>query len=432
MLNERVLKVIAITAVGGFYILGMASTGIADPGVDLTSLARTPAQKAVASVLQSESSLSSISDAVLSLPAVEQQQALERLSPRKVFTMVQNSIRGSKNKRFNIKRRMSKIRLGQSNKLDVSGFAFNYKGTDINGDILKELLPEKLIGGAAGDSDLVPRQGFFISGTVSQGDYDRVDDTDPYEFDSWNLAVGTDYRLTEALTAGVLLSFETSDTDFTDMSKIDMSEVGLSFYGLYTFQPNMYLEGTAGYGWNSYETTRSTGLAGFGSAVSDPKGRQWHFSLEMGRDFEYERWRFEPSISTTYTKVDIDAYTEVGAGAASLVVSDQDARSFIGRLGGRIGYEYDNPNSFFVPEIHAYWEHEFENDSRSIDSAFAGAPGTVFAVPTEKPDRDYVRVGLGLTGHLGDSTIVSVSGDSVIGYDNLEEYTLAGSVKWKF
>lgn len=404
------------------------------PVSGLLALAETPAQKVVARVLQDENNLAAVRTAINAmLSNSKKRDTLEQLTPRKIFAMVQHAIRSGHNKQKAMKRRMRRIRTGQAEQFDVSGFAFNYKGREINGEMLKEMLPQGLLGGAAGDSDLVPRHGFFLSGSLSRGDYDRAVGSDPYEFDSWSIAAGTDYRLTEAWTAGASLSFETSDTDFADnISKTDMSTVGLSFYGMYTFQPNMYLEGTAGYNWTSYSAERYTGLPGFAAAESDPKGHLWQFSLELGRDFEYERWRFEPSVSGAYSRIEIDAYSETGAGAANLTVSDQDAHSFIGSIGGRIGYEYNNPNSFFIPEVHAYWEHEFANDSRNIESAFSNAPGAIFAVATEEPDRDYVRVGLGLTGHLGDRAIVTLSGDSLVGFENLEEYTLSGSVKWKF
>ncbi|MCF6290596.1 MAG: autotransporter domain-containing protein [Desulfobacterales bacterium] len=399
----------------------------------LLALAETPAQKAVARVLQNANNLNAIRAAINAmLTNSKKKTTLEQLSPRKVFAMVLHAIRSGTAKRRGMKRRMHRMRTGQAGQFDMTDFAFNYKGTGISGDMLKELLPGKLIGGAAGDSDLDPRHGFFISGSLSRGDYDRSGGMDPYDFDSRNLSVGTDYRLTRALTAGVSLSFETSDTNFEDLSEIDMKETGLYFYGMYTFAPDMYLEGTAGYGWTRYTAQRDTGLPGFGLATSNPKGNQLNLSLEMGRDFKYEKWRIEPMAGASYTRIRIDAYTEVGAGIANLIVSDQEAHSFIGTIGGRLGYESDNPNSLFTPEIHAFWEHEFANDSRSINSAFAGAPGTVFAVSTEEPDRDYVRIGFGLTGQLGDNTIVSVSGDTVIGYANLKEYTLSGNIKWKF
>ncbi len=404
------------------------------PVAGLLALAETPIQKAVARVLQDANNLNAIRAAVNGmLTNSKKKMTLEQLSPRKIFAMVLHAIRSGQNRRGGMTRRMHRVRTGQAAQFDMTDFAVNYKGrTGISGDMLRELPPGKLVGGAAGDSNLDPRHGFFISGALSRGDYDRSNSAAPYEFDSRNLSVGTDYRLTDALTAGVSLNIETSGVDFEDLSRTDIKETSLSFYGMYTFASDMYFEGTAGYGWTRYTTQRDTGLPGFGLARSNPQGNLLTLSMEMGRDFKHEKWRIEPMVGAAYTRIKIDGYTEVGAGIANLIVSAQEARSFIGTIGGRLAYENDNPNSLFTPEIHASWEHEFANDSRSVNSAFAGAPGTVFAIPSGEPDRDYLRIGFGLTGHFGDNTIVSVSGDSVIGYENLEEYTLSGTIKWRF
>ena len=100
-----------------------------------------------------------------------------------------------------------------------------------------------------------------------------------------------------------------------------------------------------------------------------------------------------PYASLHYVRLDTDGYTESGAGAANLVVSDEDTDFLQSTLGVSISKEMEtNSGTRFVPEVHVAWLHEFFDENQINTSTFTGGGGS-FTTAGFDPANDSINAG---------------------------------------
>ena len=57
------------------------------------------------------------------------------------------------------------------------------------------------------------RWGFFATGTVGQGDRDRGESDPGFDFDTYGLTAGVDYRVSDRVVLGAALGYNRNDTE---------------------------------------------------------------------------------------------------------------------------------------------------------------------------------------------------------------------------
>jgi outer membrane autotransporter protein len=103
----------------------------------------------------------------------------------------------------------------------------------------------------------------------------------------------------------------------------------------------------------------------------------------------------QAALRALYTEV--DGFTETGAGAANLIVSDFDATSLRGRFGARLSAGFETAGGWhIVPEARAFVSHEFADDDVTLDLRMAGLGGG-FTTRTSKTARTSGVFGLNVS-----------------------------------
>jgi outer membrane autotransporter protein len=126
-------------------------------------------------------------------------------------------------------------------------------------------------------------------------------------------------------------------------------------------------------------------------------------ALNLGKDWNLGDFTLGPIAGAQYTYLGVGAFTENGADSLDLAVDQQAAHSLISTLGGRIAYTWVvNKNLTLIPEVRLLWQHEFLNNSRTINSTLQGGAGASFGYVTADPDRDSAYGGAGITARIGD------------------------------
>jgi len=74
-----------------------------------------------------------------------------------------------------------------------------------------------------------------------------------------------------------------------------------------------------------------------------------------------------------------------------------------------------------TPEVRAKWLHEFSNDDYMINSAFAGAPASTFTAQGDRPNRDSIGLGFGLTCVTKKNLSLFLTYDAIILGDHTEQ-----------
>ncbi len=317
------------------------------------------------------------------------------------------------------------------------------RGISISG-----LLPEDgaALGGAAGDAPLdMGGLGIFINGAIGTGSRDATERSDEFDYDSYNINFGVDYRFSDNLVLGAALNYYDMNSDFATSATvsgggIDSDGWGGFLYGSY-YGDNFYVDGLAGYASSDYSVVRSilipsnTNVPGINeTAVANPESDDITWSLGAGYQFNSGNLTYGPFARLTYTDVDVDGYRESGATESGLALSveSQSWKSLTSVLGARFSASSNQSFGVLSPQARLAWVHEFENDSKLINATYVYDPrNNILSARTDDPDRDYFELGVSLVAVLRDGAQLYASYDTVLGLENLESHVFTLGGRWE-
>jgi subtilase-type serine protease len=167
-----------------------------------------------------------------------------------------------------------------------------------------------------------------------------------------------------------------------------------SLYGSY-FVDDWHVGVTLGYGHSWYDSQRGIPFIGR-HADSDHQGNSYSAAVELGKNFGDKSMILEPVAGIGYTAVLEDGYKEKGAGALNLKVDSETTDGIYSKLGVRVAKEFrpeQNPDMILVPNVSAFWIHDFA-DRVEMSSSFIG--GGSFTIEGLEPMGDTFNIGAGL------------------------------------
>ncbi|MGD8913925.1 MAG: autotransporter domain-containing protein [Candidatus Thiodiazotropha sp.] len=369
---------------------------------------------------------------------------LSRLAPEEVAAQGTASVEAAGTQLTNINRRLVALRSGDLG-MNLSGLTVNYGGIAFNQRLFDGLFPKdkRARGGGAGDIDeLQGRWGAFINGNVNFGDKDETQRETGFDFDTRGITLGLDYRFNERLVAGGALGFSRYDSDYNDAAgNLEMDAWSLSAYGTYYQDNNIYVDGLIQIGSNNYDTKRRINAAGeadqFGQGDTD--GTEYAFNISAGYDYRRNTWTLTPYGRLSYTRAEIDAYTEEAsnlsaAGFGSVLrIDDQELKSIVLVVGGNFSYTVSTAHAVLMPQLRFEWEHEFEDDSRFINARFVNDPTrSGFAIETDKADTDYFNLGIGLSAVFSQGRSGYLFYETRLNQDDVTLHMINGGLRIEF
>ncbi len=417
----------------------------------ISGFAQTPNQLAVANSLDAGLNAPTTDepffDALDQLTAGEIPNALDQLSPRSYLYMRDIAFENSTFLAQNMDSRMANIRSGMSG-LDVNGLSMAAPGMESSlGRSLGSLLAYNNQGAAPNGVNYYPQDGDYSSSpliepsgvkTISDSPDPRMAPTvappssgsffdlpNVNEFISGDVILadlkqnsnesepeahataadataGISFKMTSNLAAGVLFDYNHTDARTDGQG----SHVRVDTYspGLFAtfFEKGFYVNGLFTFGYNNYSNTRNISFGGTSAqAVSSPNGQQYVGDIDFGYDFHPEKhWVVGPTMGVEYTHLDVDSFTESGAGPVDLSVNNQSADSLRARIGGHVVYQVHTGSVLLQPNFTAQFQHEFLDNPYGLTSSF-GIPGTTpFTIQGSNSGRDSALIGIGLTASL--------------------------------
>jgi uncharacterized protein YhjY with autotransporter beta-barrel domain len=244
---------------------------------------------------------------------------------------------------------------------------------------------------------------------------------------------GISFRMTNNLAAGVLFDYNHTDAK-TDSSgsktKVDTFSPGA--YATY-FYKGFYVNGLFSFGYNDYSNTRAIPFIG-AQAKSSPTGEQYVTNLDFGYDFQpknHREWIYGPTLGLTYTHLDIDSFTETGAGPADLAVNSQSLDSLRSRLGAHVIYQARSGSLLFQPNLSIMWQHEYL-DNPGITSQLSIPGTTPFTIQTATTGKDSALIGTGVTVTLDNSMAIYLNYLADVGEHDFLAQSIVGGFKASF
>jgi outer membrane autotransporter protein len=239
----------------------------------------------------------------------------------------------------------------------------------------------------------------------AKADQDRRNFIAGYEADTYGFVGGVDTNVTDDFRLGAAFAYADTDVDSEDSNrtKTDIDSYQLSVYGDLDLKDNVFLSGQVSYLYGDIETRRHNvgGIAG-NTARADFHSNQYGARAELGRKFAVDsNFTLTPSLLANYSHIDVDSYSEKGAGGLSLrnvKTDDMDILELGVNLIAEATYA-DLQGGLIKPNLHVGYRHDFIGDTVSTLGGLAGG-GAAFRTNGADPAQNTVNVGAGIKWQL--------------------------------
>jgi uncharacterized protein with beta-barrel porin domain len=272
-------------------------------------------------------------------------------------------------------------------------------------------------GGHGGAPSMPHRWGLWARGYGLSSTAPSTATSSPYSESGAGLIIGADNQITDRIVAGVALNVATDKATVTGGGFTQSNAYQGSAYGQYSFDPNWYVNGIAGFGWQTYTTQRVVSLITTNVNNGNFDGQSYRLYGETGYTLHpafMPLTRVTPYLGLGYLHAHTDGFTETGSSTA-LTVQAMDPNSFTTTLGARAAATFQIGGTSFRPELRAAWQHEFLDASATMRAAFATAPGSpVFTATGTAFSRESFLGGAGVTTTITSSTQVFFDYDAKV------------------
>ena len=196
-------------------------------------------------------------------------------------------------------------------------------------------------------------RGYGLWGSGDDQDYRFGSD-----IDTWGGAVGVTYR-SGPFYVGAAGGISQDDVDYNlGNSGGENKSWQAGIYAGYEFGGGFDADLQINYNHANISAVRTVNVGSINrSAEADTNGHQWRIVSTVGYNFDISGLTARPFAGFDYASGNVDAFTETGAGAASLSVADFEAD----RADLLLGFDLrSNPNAKISPYGRLMWRHNLD------------------------------------------------------------------------
>jgi outer membrane autotransporter protein len=307
-------------------------------------------------------------------------------------------------------------------------------GSNLSGDSESSLTPSHMLssgdtsllgerdkGGESFDAPLAEIGPLSISASLGIGELDaerdKGDSERGYRADTESFALTFDYRHSETLVSGAILSAVRSELEFETLppggapftpqrraGRYESDAIGLTLFVSHTAANAVFIDASLGYSDVEHDfernsvyqaSSRTSQLDVTTSAETD--GETTQLNLRLGRHYTVGRATFTPQIAYLRARTDIDGYTERDENNSGLAMRYNSYRqdSALLQVGSSAQLPFNTDFGVVSLQFDLQYHREFERDDEEVEAIFVGdQSGTVFVVAGDEPDQSYFRTGL--------------------------------------
>jgi uncharacterized protein YhjY with autotransporter beta-barrel domain len=233
-----------------------------------------------------------------------------------------------------------------------------------------------------------------------------VDKSRAYAF-----TAGADYSTGDGVVAGAAVSALSGDVNQTYGLGGETSSEGFAVSAYGGFANDMVsVDGYLSYSMSDYDTARTILIAPatFAQARGETEGSTMQFGATVNVPFASLKNALSGvAVSAVggvyYAGLDIDGYTETGAGGWSVIVPDRSYESFKGSAGLEFSRSFRFTGGQLVPFVRLQGNAELMDEGISFVGAFAAAPGSPFTVTAPELGGYWGTVAAGATAQMNDN-----------------------------
>ncbi len=365
--------------------------------------------------------------------------AMEELTPNEVAGQSNSAAEIITSQFRNVDARLSQLRGGGGAGLSISGLTGRYGNESIPLGMLAYLnQSEEEQQAVSNINDFVSPWGFFVNGSISMGERDATGRELGFDFDTFGLTAGVDYRFSPTKVAGVALGYANFDSEIEDEAEMKSTGFTLTGYGSFYLTDNLYLDARLSYGNPDFEQSRrinftleDIAIDRVASGATDAD--QYSVAMSMGYHFNKNAWNITPNASIRYVNTTIDAFTETGAGDFNFAFGEQEVKSMVWSVGTSISKAISLKNGVLSPQFDINISRETENDGGLLEARFINAPeDEIFWIATDEPDRTFGSAGLGLVFIGANGKQAYINYRSIFGLDGFSRGTINIGARFEF
>ncbi|QDT36978.1 autotransporter outer membrane beta-barrel domain-containing protein [Stratiformator vulcanicus] len=265
--------------------------------------------------------------------------------------------------------------------------------------------------------------------------YDSQVDSDPndpigFDSDAYGVLTGISIPFGDSLLLGGAFGYANGEFDPDNrLGGVDSDTYRGSLFGRF-LGDDFYILGSVNYGYDTFASSRRLeycDIFRFASAT-EFDAHNFDTSFELGTTLQPTcNVAVQPLIGFRYIRLWRDSFVENGASDASLAFGSAAVDAFDFRLGGRVtGRRELRRGLLFLPELRAWWMHDFLADQSTTTAAFTGAPGVPFIVRGAAGDDNFAVLGAGATFALYNTTAITLQYDTAMSDDAMVHAGNAG------
>lgn len=298
----------------------------------------------------------------------------------------------------------------------------------VNNIVLSRL--DHVSGRATGDSFLGDKY-FWLKPLASRADQSERDGVAGYKAETYGLVAGVDGTLTPALRVGGAFAYADSDVDSKSSIAPQSNDIRLyqlTGYGSYALDDRSEINFQVDVGQNANKGRRQIALNS-STASSSYDSQTAHLGLGFGRAYPVAAsTTLTPFVRADYTWIKDKSYSETGAGALNLNVSDRTAEAFVFTLGSKLAHRLNDQTTLVANLGIGY---DAINDRDTVTAAFAGASSAAFVTYGINHSPWIGRAGVGAVYKLKNG--FEITGRYDVEYrESFLNQTASATMRWAF
>ncbi len=281
---------------------------------------------------------------------------------------------------------------------------------------------------SSGDEMMSDRHFWFkpIGGWTEQDDSQGVTG---YDINSHGLALGLDGDVSASWNVGFALAYLNSDVKSNlaaGTHTIGIDSYQAKVYATKTFDDVTALNLQAGLGMSNYDSSRRLFTNDVASADYDSKNVQ--LSAELDRSYQVSaKIVMTPYVHADYGHVNVESYSETGAGALNLNVGNDSSDSLIIGTGVKANYTLSD-NLLLMAD--AGVGYDVMTERSNLTSSFAGG-GANFTTEGIKPAEFVYNAGFGAKYSLVNGTEITAS-YNIVGREGYTDQSASANFRMMF
>jgi uncharacterized protein YhjY with autotransporter beta-barrel domain len=281
---------------------------------------------------------------------------------------------------------------------------------------------------------LPPGVGVFVNGQIGFGTQSSSPALSGFDYYLVSVSAGIDYRFNDNVILGIGAGYSDTSSNIAGGSTAAGQEYNVALYGVWLPFRHFYFEGVVEIGTVSLDSNRVSPVFGAGTATGKRSGRDFSGSLATGYDFTAGAWILNPYFRVDSISINLDPFSEVGAGAQDLSFAAQGVSVLDGVAGFRIAYNWRTENGgLVVPYLRAELAHNYNGGRQSALVNFVQSPApTPFLVSAVGFHTDAVTLGAGVQANLPNGLGMQLQYQTVIGAVDQSDHRIQVGLSKRF